>query len=120
MPGFPSPGKTLAIIAFLVFMAEFSIMVALQAAPSMPHWLETLLDAAFLVAMLLPAFFLLIYLPFNRYLAQEKRDKQRLGPDDRSDDNQPERSPKFILGKSHRPVVTPQPRDRDAQPIRME
>jgi len=56
-PGAASPVRMLMVLTSTVFLVELSIMVAFSLLLPIPEWVENLLDAFILAALLFPALY---------------------------------------------------------------
>jgi len=68
---FQSPLRLLAIVAVSIFVAEAAIMMAMEwwLPPHAPHLLESVLDAALLVILLLPVLYRFLFRPLCVHMA---------------------------------------------------
>ena len=66
-----TPARLLIILVVAVFAIEMSIMVAFTWLPPLPAWLETLLDATLLSALLFPVLYCLVFRPLRMLNTQQ-------------------------------------------------
>ena len=68
----------LVILTFAVFLVEISIMVAISLLPPIPYWIENLLDATALTAILFPVLYYLVFRPLTRSIDRQKLTEAQL------------------------------------------
>ena len=66
-----TPVRLLVILVFAVFAIEMSVMVVFIWLPPLPAWLETLLDASLLSALLFPLLYCLVFRPLRMLNTQQ-------------------------------------------------
>ena len=76
-----TPVRLLAMLAVAVFAIEMAIMVALSWPPSLPAWIQGLLDATILTVLLFPVIYFLMLRPLqtaytHKILVQHRLEKQ--------------------------------------------
>lgn len=67
-----SPFRMLVVLTCTVFFVELSIMVVLGKLMPMPEWIENLLDAFVLTALLFPALYYWIFRPMTLLIEKHK------------------------------------------------
>jgi hypothetical protein len=67
-----SPLRMLVVLTCIVFVAELSIMVVLGKLMPMPEWIENLLDAFVLTALLFPALYYWIFRPMTLLIEKHR------------------------------------------------
>jgi signal transduction histidine kinase len=72
-----SPFRVLVILVVSIFVAEIGAMFLLTSLPSLSRGAESLIDAAFLLVMLSPAYFL-VYRPFCRLWDERQRSEEEV------------------------------------------
>ena len=72
LPGL-SPIQILSLMAFLVFVSEFSVMIILHTIPPMSLITEAITDASILIFILIPSFYFFHYKPLLAQNTERKR-----------------------------------------------
>ena len=72
LPGL-SPLQILSLMAFLVFVSEFSVMIILHTIPPMSLITEAITDASILIFILIPSFYFFHYKPLLAHNTERKR-----------------------------------------------
>lgn len=73
-----SPVRMLVILTSTVFLVELSIMVVFSLLPPIPAWLENLLDASILAALLFPTLYYWVFRPLTQLIARQKLSEAEL------------------------------------------
>lgn len=71
-----TPIRTIALMAATVFCVETVIMILLSHFPEIPAREESVLDATLLTLLLTPAFYVLLYRPSMKHLAERQREAE--------------------------------------------
>jgi GAF domain-containing protein len=71
-PDATSPLRMLVILVCAVFLVELCIMLAFSLLPPIPDWLENLLDASLLTALLFPVLYYSVFRPLTRAIELQK------------------------------------------------
>ena len=69
----PSPIRMLTTLMGSVFAIELLVMVAFSELPALPSWLESILDASILSALLFPILYFAVFRPLIRLVDQHKQ-----------------------------------------------
>jgi hypothetical protein len=68
-----SPVRMLSVMIVAVFCAELAIMILFSQLPPIPIWVENLLDALLLVAIISPVLYYALFQPLTRIIASQKQ-----------------------------------------------
>jgi len=73
-----SPFGLIWRLTLIIFLAELSIMIVLNAVPPVPQFTWPIFDAALLIFLVFPWLYFLIFLPLTKEVAERKRAEKKL------------------------------------------
>lgn len=73
-----SPIRMLVVLMCTVFVAELSIMIVFGMFKPLPEWIENLLDALILTALLFPALYFWIFRPMTLLIEKHEQAEAEL------------------------------------------